>query len=139
MAGPIDVLTAKVDALAKGMTDGFAGGARRFDGIDGRLDGIDGRLDGIDGRLDAHGRRFDAIDARLDAHGRRFDAIDARLDAHDGRFDGIDEHLRDIPAHFAELRAYIDTGLEKTQTALKGEIARVERKLDQFIDHELQR
>lgn len=97
MADPIEVLTAKVDALAQGMADGFAGVGRRFDGIDGRLD------------------------------------------AHDGRFDAIDAQLRDIPAHFAELRDYIDTGLEKTQTSLKGEIGRVERKLDQFIDRELRR
>ncbi|MEX2271811.1 MAG: hypothetical protein WD690_10085 [Vicinamibacterales bacterium] len=82
-----------------------------FAGVGRRLDGIDGRLDGIDGRLDAH----------------------------DGRFDSIDDQLRDIPAHFTELRSYIDTGLEKTQTTLKAEIGRVERKLDQFIDGQLRR
>lgn len=83
MADPIEVLTSKVDALAQGMADGFAGVDRRFD--------------------------------------------------------AIDSQLRDIPAHFSELRSYIDTGLENTQTTLKGEIGRVERKLDQFIDSELRR
>lgn len=111
MADPIEVLTAKVDALAQGMAEGFAR---------------------VERRLDAHDRRFDA-------HDHRFDAIDGRLDAHDRRFDSIDAQLRDIPAHFTELRGYIDMGLEKTQTALKGEIGRVERKLDQFIDSELRR
>lgn len=71
--------------------------------------------------------------------GRRLDAHDARFDAVDARFDAVDAQLRDIPAHFAELRAYIDTGLEKTQTMLKADIGRVERKLDQFIDSELRR
>jgi hypothetical protein len=118
MADPIDVLTSKIDALAQGMADGFAGMGRRLDAHDRRFDGIDGRLDGIDGRLDG---------------------IDGRLDAHDGRFDAIDAQLRDIPAHFAEQRSYIDMGLEKTQTMLKAEIGRVERKLDQFIDSELRR
>lgn len=125
MADPIDVLTSKIDALAQGMADGFAGVGRR-------LDAHDGRFDAIDGRLDAHDRRFDAIDSRLDAHDQRFDAID-------GRFDAVDGQLRDIPAHFSELRSYIDMGLEKTQTVLKAEIGRVERKLDQFIDSELRR
>ena len=83
MADPIELLTSKIDALAQGMTAGFAG-------------------------------------------------VDRRLD-------GIDSQLRDIPAHFTELRSYIDMGLEKTQTTMKGDIARVERKLDQFIDSELRR
>lgn len=104
MADPIEVLTAKVDALAQGMAEGFA-----------------------------------RVERRLDGHDTRFDGIDGRLGAHDGRFDSIDAQLRDVPAHFTELRGYIDMGLEKTQTALKADVSRLERKLDQFIDRELRR
>ncbi len=93
MADPIEVLTSKIDSLARAVAEGF-----------------------------------DRVERRLDAHDARFDAHDARFDGHDARFD-------EIPAQFAAMREYVEAGHAK----LTGEIGRVERKLDQFIDSQLRR
>lgn len=70
-------------------------------------------------------------------------SVDARFDAVDARFDAVEDHLSD-------LREYIDFGHFKLQEHItgtsnelrldvKGDISRLERKLDQFIDSQLKR
>jgi hypothetical protein len=124
----------------------------RFDAVDVRFDAVDVRFDAVDARFDAMDARFDAMDARFEAVDARFEAVDARFEAVDARFDGVDTRLEELTEQLAtglaEQRAYTDHAFGRLRQDLQeqsartaagfdrtdGHLARIERKLDRFID-----
>ena len=92
MADAIEILTAKVDALAKAMTEGFAAVAKRFDQVDQRFDGIDQRFDGVDQRFDGVEAHFTELREYIDLGYRQLKAEIGRVDRKLDQF--IDRQLR---------------------------------------------
>jgi hypothetical protein len=85
MADAIEILTAKVDALAKAMSEGFAAVAKRFDQVDQRFDGVDQRFDGVE----AH---FTELREYIDLGYKQLKAEIGRVDRKLDQF--IDRQLR---------------------------------------------
>jgi chromosome segregation ATPase len=148
----LGILEQKADAHAEAVDARFNAVDVRFDAVDARFDAVDARFDAVDVRFDAVDARFDAMDARFDAMDARFEAVDARFEAVDARFDGVDTRLEELTEQLAtglaEQRAYTDHAFGRLRQDLQeqsartaagfdrtdGHLARIERKLDRFID-----
>ena len=70
-----------------------------------------------------------------------FKSIDKRFAGIDKRFAGIDERFADVDAAFVEQRQYTEFAFAKLEAQMNdrfdtqdGRLARIERKLDHFID-----
>jgi hypothetical protein len=105
--------------------------ADRIDNLTTRVETVETKLDQFSASVD---RRFEAVDRRFEAVDRRFEAIDRRFEAIDRRFDQVDAALVEQRQYtefaYARLEAKMDAGF--------GEVGRIARKLDQFIDVQLQ-
>jgi len=81
--------------------------------------------DGAGRRVDGIERQLSALSASVD---KRFDAVDERFDSGETR----------IAEGFAEQRRYTEFAFERLSTEMRSGLERLERKLDRFIDTQLQ-
>lgn len=109
------------------------------------LDALPERVERVEQKLDALSvsvdRRFDEVD-------QRFDEVDKRFEEVHQRFESVDSSFDDVSRHFVEQREYVEfafgrlerrmvaglSRLEQLWAVDSSRLARVERKLDQFID-----
>jgi hypothetical protein len=77
-------------------------------------------LDALPERVDVLERKLDALSVSVD---RRFEEVNQRFDEVNQRFDEVREQ-------FVEQRAYTEFAFDRLERGL----ARLDRKLDQFID-----
>jgi exonuclease VII large subunit len=113
MSNPIEKIATDLAAVGQAV-------ARLIESVDARFDRVDQRLDRVDQRLDQ-------VDQRLDQADSRFDQVDSRFDQVDRRFEQVD-------AAFLEQRHYTEFAYQRLDAKMDAGFARVERKLDQFID-----
>ena len=119
----------------------------RVDAIEQKLDhlaaSVDARFEQVDGRFDQVDRRFEQVDRRFDQVDRRFEQVDRRFEQVDRRFDevtaAIVEERQYTEFAFTQLRTEMVARFEQVErrleeTATQEQVARLERKLDQFID-----
>lgn len=66
MADAIEILTAKVDALAKAMSEGFSAMTKRFDGVDQRFDGVEAHFTELRQYIDLGYKQLKAEIGRVD-------------------------------------------------------------------------
>ena len=95
----------------------------------------------VDARFDAVDKQFEGVDKRFEASDTRFEAIDKRFDAVDKRLDDVDKRFDDVTEALVEQRQYTEFAFEKLRTELsvssrqiRGDISRLERKLDRVLD-----
>jgi hypothetical protein len=105
-------------------------------------------LEQLPKRLDTLERKLDALSASVD---RRFDEVDKRFDDVYRRFDEIDKRFDEVSEHFVEQRQYTEFAFARLEARMNEGfvrlgsqvdantegLARLERKLDQFIDSQL--
>ena len=94
---------------------------------------LDAKIDGVETRLAA---RIDGVETRIDGSRRRLDRVEARIDRVEARLDRVE-------ARIDRVEARIDAGQEDRpdrESAQRDEdrLARLERKLDQFIDVQME-
>ena len=69
-------------------------------------------------------------------------SVDARFEQVDKRFDKLEKRVEDgfaaADEHFAEQRAYTEFAFTRLEQTMNARFDRVERKLDQFIETQLQ-
>jgi len=85
---------------------------RKFTEIDARFRSLEARVDGIERRLDRVEERLSRVESRLDAMEERFKLIDER-------FKSIDERFKSIDSRFNELKAYVESRLERVIEATR--------------------
>jgi len=145
-----NVLLEKIYTEVKTVGEGHSGLNRRMDGVEDRLGGIDQRLDLIDSRLVR-------VDNKLIEHDKRFDRIEmvvtenrkdikvlqigqqglqARQEALEVGQQGLQARQEALEVGQQGLQAGQEA-LETGQKELKGDIKRIEHKLDTItLDHE---
>jgi len=131
-----NVLLEKIYTEVKTVGEGHSGLNRRMDGVEDRLGGIDQRLDLIDSRLVR-------VDNKLIEHDKRFDRIEMVVT--ENRKDikvlqigqqGLQARQEALEVGQQGLQAGQEA-LETGQKELKGDIKRIEHKLDTItLDHE---
>jgi hypothetical protein len=108
----------------------------------GRVQVIGTKLDSVSAKVD---QLSTSVDERLNAVDQRFAAVDQRFDAVDRRFDELEaaivEQRRYTEFAFTQLDHKMDSGFARLELKMDAgfarsddQFARLERKLDQFID-----
>jgi len=92
---------------------------RRFTEIDVRFKALEARVDGIERRLDRVESRLDRVEERLGRVESRLDAMEERFKLIDERFKAIDEKFKSIDSRFNELKAYVESRLERVIEATR--------------------
>jgi hypothetical protein len=109
------------------MVDSRKGGAMAD-----RIDDLTGRVQAVDEKLNKLSASVDQLSASVD---RRFALVDQRFEAVDRRFDAVD-------AAILEQREYTEFAFSQLEAKMDAKMdagfGRLERKLDQFIDVQLQ-
>ena len=99
------------------------------------------RIDALTERVQAVEERVQTVEEKLDRFAvsvdERFEQVDRRFEQVDRRFDAVDQALLEQRQYtefaFSRLEAKMDAGFARFER-----FERVERKLDQFIDVQLQ-
>jgi chromosome segregation ATPase len=127
MGDRIDDLTKRVETVGTKLDRLSASVDQRFEHVDRRVEHVD--------------KRFNAVDERFNAVDERFNAVDERFNAIDERFNAVDERFNAVDAALLEQRQYIEFAYSRLETKMDlgfSRVDRIERKLDQFIDVQLQ-
>ena len=93
-----------------------------------RIDDLTERVQAVEEKLDRLSASVTHLSASVD---QRFEQVDRRFEQVDRRFDQVD-------AAFLEQRQYIEFAYSRLEAKMDAGFGRVERKLDQFIDVQLQ-
>jgi septation ring formation regulator EzrA len=93
-----------------------------------RIDDLTERVQTVEEKLDRLSASVNQLSTSVD---RRFDQVDARFAKVDERFDALD-------AAIVEQRQYTEFAYSRLEAKMDAGFGRVERKLDQFIDVQLQ-
>jgi tetrahydromethanopterin S-methyltransferase subunit G len=99
--------------------------ADKIDDLTTRVEGVETKVDQLSASVD---QRFEAVDRRFDAVDRRFDQIEAAL---------IEQRAYTEFA-YSRLEAKIDARSDKLEAKMDAGFGCIERKLNQFIDVQLQ-
>jgi chromosome segregation ATPase len=117
LEGRVVTVTSTLQDLSVSVTAGFVEQREytefAFQRLETKIDRLDARIDGLDARIDGLDTTIDGLDTRIDGLGAKVERVETRIDALDKKIDDVE----------ARLSAKIDSA-----------IARLERKLDQFID-----
>src|SRR3990167_4140653 len=96
------------------------------------------RIDDLTERVQTVEVKLDRLSASVD---QRFDQVDRRFNQMDARFAKVDERLNGVDAALIEQRQYTEFAFSRLEAKMDAgfdRFGRVERKLDQFIDMQLQ-
>jgi septal ring factor EnvC (AmiA/AmiB activator) len=127
------------------MTDGLEGLPARVGVVEQKLDALaastDARLAQVDARFDQVDARFGQVDRRFAQVDRRFQQLEANIER---RFEQVDEAFLEQRRYtefaYERLDAKMDAGFARLETKIdglagvRGDIGRLERKLDSFIE-----
>jgi hypothetical protein len=86
-------------------------------------------------RIDDLSERVQTVEEKLD---RLSVSVDQRFEQVDRRFEQIDRRFDQIDAAIVEQRQYTEFAYSRLETKMDAGFGRIERKLDQFIDVQLQ-
>jgi len=120
--------------------------ADRIDDLTKRVETVETKLDrlsaSVDQRFDQVDRRFEEVNRRFEEVNRRFDQVDAAIVEQREYTEFAYSRLEaKMEAGFSRLEGKIDAEsgrLDAKMDAGFGHVGRIERKLDQFIDVQLQ-
>jgi len=133
--GPHDVTTMVDSPKGSAMGDRIDDLSERVQTVEEKLDRLSGSVDQRFGQID---ERFEQVDRRFEQVDRRFEQIDRRFEQVDRRFEQVDRRFDQIDAAIVEQRQYTEFAYARLETKMDAGFSRVERKLDQFIDVQLQ-
>ena len=100
-----------------------------------RIDDLTQCVQTVEEKLD---RLSVSVDQRFGQIDRRFEQVDRRFEQIDRRFEQVDRRFDQIDAAIIEQRQYTEFAYSRLETKMDAGFSRVERKLDQFIDVQLQ-
>jgi hypothetical protein len=99
------------------------------------LESVSGQVAALSASVDA---RFEQVDKRFEQVDKRFEQVDKRFEQVDKRFETLEKRVdvgfAAVDEQFTEQRAYTEFAFGRLEHTMH----RVERKLDQFIETQLQ-
>jgi len=122
--GPVETFERQVDRRFDEVTDALVELREYTDLAYSRLDA---KLDGVEAKVDRVDVKVDRLDARIGGVDAKLEGLDAKLAGVDAKVDGLDAKL-----------AGVDTKVEKLESKMDMRFGRLDRKLAQFIDTQLQ-